>query len=201
MLHRNVDENILKYEVSSIFELRKLSILLILKKLTQTIKNIHFEILGVNRDSTNAEIKKAYILQIKKWHPDKYSNQPEKQVEALEKSKCINLAYELLENYIPPHLEKEQNTIVIKQTRFNDDKQRSNKRYVEIKRRNARFANVVSAGYDLKSSVLQVQLKNGSIMQFYNVPPEVFNDLMFSFNRNKFYTVNIYNRFKKEIVK
>ena len=38
-------------------------------------------------------------------------------------------------------------------------------------------------------------------MQFYNVPPEVFNDLMFSFNRNKFYTVNIYNRFKKEIVK
>ena len=169
--------------------------------MTQTIKNIHFEILGVNRYSTNAEIKKAYILQIKKWHPDKYSNQSEKQVEALEKSKCINLAYELLENYIPPHLEKEQSTIVIKQTRFNDDKQRSNKRYVEIKRRSARFANVVSAGYDLKSSVLQVQLKNGSIMQFYNVPPEVFNDLMFSFNRNKFYTVNIYNRFKKEIVK
>ena len=169
--------------------------------MTRTIKNIHFEILGVNRYSTNAEIKKAYILQIKKWHPDKYSNQPEKQVEALEKSKSINLAYELLENYIPPQLEKEQSTIVIKQTHFNDDKQRSNKRYVEVKRRNARFANVVSAGYDLKSSVLQVQLKNGSIMQFYNVPPEVFNDLMFSFNRNKFYTVNIYNRFKKEIVK
>lgn len=167
----------------------------------QTIKNIHFEILGVNRYSTNAEIKKAYILQIKKWHPDKYSNQPEKQAEALEKSKSINLAYELLENYIPPHLEKEKSTIVVKQTRFNDDKQRSNKRYVEIKRRNARFANVVSAGYDLKSSVLQVQLKNGSIMQFYNVPHEIFNDLMFSFNRNKFYTVNIYNRFKKEIVK
>ena len=167
----------------------------------QTIKNIHFEILGVNQYSTNTEIKKAYILQIKKWHPDKFSSQPEKQVEALERSKLINLAYELLENYIPPHFEKEQNTIVIKQTRFNDDNQRSNKRYVEIKRRNARFANVVSAGYDIKSSVLQVQLKNGSIMQFYNVPTEVFNDLMFSFNRNKFYTVNIFNQFKKEIVK
>ena len=162
---------------------------------------MYYEILGVNRNYDQNQIRNAYYQLVKKWHPDKYSNQPEKQVEALEKSKSINLAYELLENYIPPQLEKEQSTIVIKQTHFNDDKQRSNKRYVEVKRRNARFANVVSAGYDLKSSVLQVQLKNGSIMQFYNVPPEVFNDLMFSFNRNKFYTVNIYNRFKKEIVK
>lgn len=169
--------------------------------MTQGIQDIHFEILGINRYSTNVEIKKAYIFQIKKWHPDKYSNQPEKQLEALEKCKSINLAFELLENYVAPQFDNNQNVVTVKQNRFSDVNQRSNKRYVEVKRRNVQFGNVVSAGYDLKTSILQVQLKNGNILQFYDVPQDIFNDLMFSFSKLKFYNVNIYNKFKKEIVK
>ena len=75
------------------------------------LDDCHFDILGVSRFSTREEIKTAYRDKIKKWHPDKFSNSPEKIAEAEALSKKINDAYSLLKNYEPP---KKNNTFKAK---------------------------------------------------------------------------------------
>lgn len=50
-----------------------------------------YEILGVSKTATDAEIKSAYRKQALKWHPDR-----NKSAEATEKFKQINKAYEIL---------------------------------------------------------------------------------------------------------
>ena len=54
--------------------------------------NGYYDILGVNRDASQEEIKRAYRTMVKKYHPD--TNQGDKQAE--EKFKEITQAYEVL---------------------------------------------------------------------------------------------------------
>jgi molecular chaperone DnaK len=57
----------------------------------------HYDILGVSRNATQDEIKKAYGEAIKKCHPGTFFNQPEwLEKEAEEMSKKLNEAYEVL---------------------------------------------------------------------------------------------------------
>ena len=54
-----------------------------------------YEVLGINKDATQDEIKKAYRKLAKQYHPDNYVNNPLKDL-AEEKFKEINEAYEQL---------------------------------------------------------------------------------------------------------
>lgn len=57
----------------------------------------YYEILGVDRNATNSEIKKAFRELAKKYHPDKFANESsEKQKEAKDRFTQINQAYETL---------------------------------------------------------------------------------------------------------
>ena len=56
-------------------------------------ENDYYKILGVKKEATDAEIKKAYHKLALKWHPDKNPNNRE---EAEEKFKKINEAYSVL---------------------------------------------------------------------------------------------------------
>ena len=56
-------------------------------------KKDYYEILGVKKDATKQEIKKAYRKLALKWHPDK---NPENKKEAEEKFKEIAEAYSVL---------------------------------------------------------------------------------------------------------
>ncbi len=56
-----------------------------------------YEVLGVSENADEAEIKKAYKELVKKYHPDKYVNNPLADL-ATEKLKQVNEAYDMLMN-------------------------------------------------------------------------------------------------------
>jgi len=59
-----------------------------------TTRKDYYEILGVPRDATKEDIKKAYRKLVKQWHPDAYKGSDKKNAE--EKFKEIQEAYEVL---------------------------------------------------------------------------------------------------------
>ena len=54
-----------------------------------------YKVLGVSENASQEEIRTAYLELVKKYHPDKYTDNPLKEL-AGEKLKEINQAYELL---------------------------------------------------------------------------------------------------------
>lgn len=59
-------------------------------------KKDFYKILGVSKEATDAEIRKAYRKLALQWHPDKNNETPEKKVEAEKKFKEIGEAYTVL---------------------------------------------------------------------------------------------------------
>ncbi|MBR1859513.1 MAG: molecular chaperone DnaJ [Selenomonadaceae bacterium] len=58
-------------------------------------KRDYYEVLGINKNATDDEVKKAYKKLAKKWHPDL---NPDNKKEAEEKMKEINEAYDILKD-------------------------------------------------------------------------------------------------------
>lgn len=54
-----------------------------------------YKVLGVSENASQEEIRKAYLALVKKYHPDKYTDEGMKEL-ANEKLKQINQAYEIL---------------------------------------------------------------------------------------------------------
>lgn len=65
-------------------------------KLKQSKRKDYYKILGVSKDASQADIKKAYRNMALKWHPDKNSDTEEHKLEADKMFKDIGEAYALL---------------------------------------------------------------------------------------------------------
>lgn len=55
--------------------------------------------------------------------------------------------------------------------------------------------NIVSIGYDESSETLEVEFASGTIYQYYNVGPAVFEALMHAPSKGQFLNINIKNAF------
>jgi|GEM_PF-355452 len=59
-----------------------------------------YTLLGLTPGASAAEVKQAYRILVKKWHPDLFVHQPQMQQEAQEKLQIVNEAYTLLSQHI-----------------------------------------------------------------------------------------------------
>lgn len=53
-----------------------------------------FEVLGVSPAASADEVREAYLVLVKAWHPDRFATAPERAGEAEERVKAINAAYD-----------------------------------------------------------------------------------------------------------
>jgi hypothetical protein len=173
--------------------------------LRASLNDTHFEVLGVTRNSTKDEIKKAFREQIKKWHPDKFPNQPDKISEALERSKKINEAFSFLENYEPPkQTHTNFNSYTYGRPKERADHSRTTAKpkasRLNIERIRVKSSNIHSIGYDREAKVLQVEFLNGSVYQYCNVPEFVYQELMQASSKGKFFNSKIAFSYKYDCV-
>jgi hypothetical protein len=149
----------------------------------------HFILLGVTRFSKKKEIKKAYHVQIKKWHPDKFENLPEKYQEALEMTKRIIEAFELLENYIPPSADN--NTHKFSYQARADTSHSAKSSRLDIPRVRVKSSNLYAVGYDKDRKVLQIEFRSGSVYQYYDVPESIFTGLLNAGSKGRYFNSKI----------
>jgi curved DNA-binding protein CbpA len=160
--------------------------------LTNQLDDCHFNILGISRLSKKEEIKIAYRDLIKKWHPDKFSNFPEKIAEAEAISKKLNDAYALLKNYKPPPKAifnstfKKTGSTNHTTSSFKSRAHAPKATRLNILRIRVMSSNIHSVGYDKGKKVLQVEFLNGSIYQYYDVPDTIFNELLMAESKGIF---------------
>lgn len=136
------------------------------------LNDSHFEILGVNKQSTNDEIKKAYRKQSMLWHPDKFSNDHAKWVEAHEIFIKIKEAYDLLKDYRPTESDNCNFRIRVKST------------------------NIFAVGYDRANKVLKVEFRNGNVYEYYEVPHDIYIAFMNAESKGKFGKNYIFYKYK-----
>ena len=60
----------------------------------------YYQMLGLEKTASSTEIKETYRNLVKKWHPDRFINEPEKIAQAKQEIQRINEAYENIKNYL-----------------------------------------------------------------------------------------------------
>ncbi|MEW6170547.1 MAG: KTSC domain-containing protein [Candidatus Omnitrophota bacterium] len=56
-------------------------------------------------------------------------------------------------------------------------------------------SNISSIGYDVNNKILEIEFKNGSIYQYFNVPSNVFDKLMSVSSQGNYFYHNIKNTY------
>jgi DnaJ-class molecular chaperone len=147
------------------------------------INDIYFKILGITRFSTKKEIKKAYREQIKQWHPDKFSNDEKVIKEATKRTQILNEAFSILKDYTPPIDNNKKGQSVSFDTTINKTKHDSAQ---NISRIRVVSSTVYSIGYDNQTKTLQVEFKNRSIYEYYDVPSNIYEAFMRAESKGRF---------------
>lgn len=152
-----------------------------MKNIESTHYKKYLQVLEVCELSTKEEIKKSYLRLIKQCHPDKFPYDIIKELKATEQSKILNEADEILKNYRP------QIKIPSPDFKPNYSSSKSKKPGHEtITRVRVKSSNIHSIGYDTALKILQIEFRDGSIYEYYQVTEELFNELMEAGSKGKF---------------
>ena len=65
-----------------------------------------------------------------------------------------------------------------------------------MEREQVSTSNVKSIGYDINTSILEVEFKNGRVYQYFNVPINVYNALINASSIGKYLNSNIVGVYK-----
>lgn len=57
-------------------------------------------------------------------------------------------------------------------------------------------SNISSIGYDASSQILEIRFLNGGIYQYYNVPSNIYNNLMTASSHGKYFAAHIKNIYR-----
>ncbi len=144
------------------------------------ITDIHFQILGVTRNSTKNEIKSAFRKQSMLYHPDKFSNDESKWEEAHLKFIQISEAYNLLKSYEP------NKTLFCTKKNSSFSNYKSNSERTDIARIKVKSSIIFSIGYDAVNKILQVEFRKGTIYEYYDIPDIVYQNFMNAESKGNF---------------
>lgn len=56
-------------------------------------------------------------------------------------------------------------------------------------------AGIAQVGYDEGSEILEIEFASGSVYDFFNVPPKIYDQLMQSSTKEIYYESNVLDRF------
>jgi curved DNA-binding protein CbpA len=136
----------------------------------------YLTILGVTFNSTKEEIRRAYYQLIKQWHPDKFPNDQQRNIEATEKSKLINDAYHNLKDFLPLSRNEYVEKIIVNSS------------------------NIHSIQYDKIKMILRIEFRKGGIYEYQQVPESICRELLNSKSKGKYANSRIYNSYHCERV-
>ncbi len=115
-----------------------------------------YEVLGVSRNASKEEIRKAYRELVKKYHPDKFRSNPDMLRLAEEKMREINEAY----NYLLEHVGEENSYSAYNSSDFSEEDKRI---YAEVRQK-------IQQGdlYEAEDLLLQINDKGNPEWYFLN---------------------------------
>jgi curved DNA-binding protein CbpA len=127
--------------------------------------------LGVTKATELKEIKSIYRGLMKDWHPDKFSDNPEKHTEAEEKSKEIIEAYNFLLSIAPETLEHAKEEYIQTTTTSNIQ------------------------DFQFKDAILRIDFFDGSGYEYFDVPRAMYIKLVNADSPGRFARRHIFNAF------
>lgn len=65
-----------------------------------------------------------------------------------------------------------------------------------MERQKVESSNLASVGFDAKNEILEVEFKHGGVYQYFDVPENVFEELMNADSHGKYFSANIRNDYE-----
>jgi hypothetical protein len=56
-------------------------------------------------------------------------------------------------------------------------------------------SNIITVGYDPKEQTLEVEFQSGKVYQYYQVPEDVYQELMSASSKGQFFHDNVMNQY------
>lgn len=67
-----------------------------------------------------------------------------------------------------------------------------------MKRQSVQSSNLASVGYDAGNEILEVEFNHGGIYQYFDVPSDVYEELMEASSHGVYFSANIRNNYKTQ---